>query len=80
MIDTSKESELSNSIYNKFKVDYRYTLKEIKSILQSLYRDLGITSKPKATDLGKYFTLIRTKFSDPVTKKRMEGFLLKEKL
>ena len=77
MIDTSKESELSKSIHNKFKADYRYTLKEIKSILQDLYRDLGITSTAKASDLGKYFDLIRVKFTDPVTKKRIEGYLLK---
>ena len=55
MIDTSKESELSSVIYKKFKSNNRYTLKEIKSILQDLYRDLGITSKAKATDLKKIF-------------------------
>ena len=80
MISASKECNLSPIIYSRFSVDSRYTLKEIKSTLQEIYKHFGITSKPKATDLGKYFTLIRTKFSDPVTKKRMEGFLLKEKL
>ena len=79
MIDSSKESELSKSIHNKFKAEYRYTLKEIKFILQDLYRDLGITSTAKASDLGKYFDLIRVKFTDPVTKKRIEGYLLKNK-
>ena len=77
MMNVSKESELSSIIYSKFKVDSRYTLKEIKSTLQDIYRDLGITSKPKATDLGKYFKLERIKFFDSQTKKRIEGFLLK---
>ena len=77
MMNVSKESELSSVIYSKFKIDSRYTLKEIKSTLQDIYRDLGITSKPKATDLGKYFKLERIKFFDSQTKKRIEGFLLK---
>ena len=76
MIDVSKESELSSVVYKKFQIGSRYTLKEIKSTLQDIYRDLGITSKPKATDLDKYFNLTRTKFSDPKTKKRIEGYLL----
>ena len=77
MIDVSKESELSSVVHKKFQVGERYTLKEIKLVLQDIYRDLGITSKPKATDLDKYFSLTRTKFSDPKTKKRIEGYLLK---
>ena len=77
MIDVSKESELSSVVHKKFQIGSRYTLKEIKSTLQDIYRDLGITSKPKATDLDKYFNLTRTKFSDPKTKKRIEGYLLK---
>ena len=76
MIDISKSDELSSIVYKKFQVNSRYTLKEIKSTLQDIYRDLGITSKPKATDLDKYFNLTRTKFSDPKTKKRIEGYLL----
>ena len=77
MIDVSKESELSSVVHKKFQIGSRYTLKEIKLTLQDIYRDLGITSKPKATDLDKYFNLTRTKFSDPKTKKRIEGYLLK---
>ena len=76
MINESKESELSSIVHKRFQVNSRYTLKEIKSTLQDIYRDLGITSKPKATDLDKYFSLTRTKFSDPKTKKRIEGYLL----
>ena len=71
MMNVTKESELSSIIYSKFKVDSRYTLKEIKSTLQDIYRDLGITSKPKASDLGKYFKLQRTRI------KQQESYLLK---
>ena len=77
MIDSSKDSELRNAIYNRFKVGNSYTLKEIKEELGVIYRDLGIvTLKPKATDLGKYFKLTRVKFTDSVTKKRIEGYRL----
>ena len=72
MIDTSKESELFFAIHNKFKAGERYLKKDIKPILQDIYRDLGITtSKPKTTDLGKYFNLTRIRI------KQQEGYLLK---
>ena len=63
MIDISKESELSLVIYKKFKAGDRFTKKDIKQILQDIYRDLGITSKAK--DLEKYFKLIKTKITLP---------------
>ena len=63
MIDVSKESELSSVIHKKFQINSRYTLKEIKSTLQEIYRDLGITSNPKATDLEKFFKLTRTRIT-----------------
>lgn len=75
MIDESKESELSSAIYKKFKAGDRVIPGEVKIILQDIYRDLGITSKAKATDLGKYFALKRTRvtLSDKTIK---EGYLL----
>ena len=75
MIDISKNDELSSVVYKKFQVNSRYTLKEIKSTLQDIYQDLGITSKPKATDLDKYFKLIRTRITLP-DKKVENGFKL----
>ena len=75
MIDESKESELSSIIYNRFKAGDRVIPGEVKIILQDIYRDLGITSKAKATDLGKYFKLTRTKITLP-DKKTKEGYLL----
>ena len=71
MIDTSKSDELFSAIHNKFKVGEKYLKKDIKPILQDIYRDLGITtSKPKTTDLGKYFSLTRIRI------KQQEGYLL----
>ena len=71
MVDTSKESELFSAIHNKFKVGEKYLKKDIKPILQDIYRDLGITtSKPKTTDLGKYFSLTRVRV------KQQEDYLL----
>ena len=60
MINSSKELDISSIIYSKFKVGDRFAKKEIKQILQDIYKHNGITSKAKATDLGKYFTLKRT--------------------
>ena len=76
MINVSKESELSSAIYKKFKIGDRFINKDIKQILQDIYRDLGITSKAKATDLGKYFKLTRTCITLP-DKTVKEGYLLK---
>ena len=76
MINESKESELSSVVYQKFKAGDRIIPGEIKIILQDIYRDLGITSKAKATDLGKYFTLKRTRVTLP-DKTVKEGYLLK---
>ena len=75
MIDVSKDSELSSVVHKKFRVNSRYTLKNIKQILQDIYRDLGITSKAKATDLGKYFNLSSVSITE--NGKRVNGYLLK---
>lgn len=76
MRDVSKRGELWVSIEGKFKVGQSYTKKEIKFILGNLYRDLGLSRTPKATDLEEYFVLERARFTDPDTKKRIEGFKL----
>ena len=76
MVNESKESELLSVIHNKFKAGDRFVNKDIKQILQDIYRDLGITSKAKATDLGKFFKLTRTCITLP-DKTIKEGYLLK---
>lgn len=77
--NSTEETTLSEAILNKFKPGDRYSKKELKSILGNLYRDLGITKTPKATDLADYFELVRTCIIDPVTKKKQEGYRLEEK-
>ena len=74
MINTDKFSELSSVIYNKFKTNSILTKKDIKQILQDIYRDLGITSKAKATDLGKFFKLKSVTVNTP--NRRENGFKL----
>ena len=77
VMDTTKDILLQRSIYNHFKVGQKYTKKEIKSGLEKIFRDLDITSrKPKATDLGMYFNLTRTRITNPQTGKLDEGFKL----
>ena len=75
MINTSKSDELFSVVYKKFKIGEKYTLKEIKSVLQDIYRDLGITSKPKATDLDKYYNLSSVLITES-SGKRTRGYLL----
>ena len=76
LLNSSKYSEISSYIYNRFKSGSRYTKKEIKQILQGIHNDLGITTSPKATDLENYFKLERTRITDPQTKKKQEGYKL----
>ena len=75
MINVSKDDKLFSVVHKKFQVNSRYTLKEIKIVLQDIYRDLGITSKAKATDLGKYFNLSSVSITE--NGKRVNGYLLK---
>ena len=63
MLNISKESELHSAIYHKFKIGDRLSKKEIKESLQCIYRDLGIVSTAKATDLKEYFKLTRTRIT-----------------
>ena len=77
VMDTTKDILLQRAIYNYFKVGQKYTKKEIKSGLEKIFRDLDITSrKPKATDLGIYFKLTRTRITNPQTRKLDEGYKL----
>ena len=75
MINVSKDDKLFSVVHKKFQVNSRYTLKNIKQILQDIYRDLGITSKAKATDLGRYFNLSSVSITE--NGKRVNGYLLK---
>lgn len=72
--------KLSKLIFNKFSIGNRYSNIEAKSILKKIYFELNILGNPKATDLYNYFELKICKVSDPISKKRENGFeIIKKK-
>ena len=76
MKDTLNLEVNKNQIYNLFEVGKRYTLKDIKLSLGSLYRSNNISKTPKAKDLEEYFNVTEVKIYDPVTKKQSKGYLI----
>ena len=76
MKDTLNLEVNKNQIYNLFEIGKRYTLKDIKLSLGSLYRINNISKTPKAKDLEEYFNVTEVKIYDPVTKKQSKGYLI----
>ena len=76
MLDTTSDSVLYNIIYTRFKCGERYTSKDLKEILREIYQDLGISSTPKAKDLGEYFKLTKTNITNSTLGKTENGFRL----
>lgn len=77
LADESNEDPLRAEILGTFKINKKYTLKEIKKTLGEIYDRLGILSKtPKASDIRKYFNTKQASFYDKVTGKRDNGFKL----
>ena len=73
--DYMKGDKLETLVYTNFKTGGRYAMKEIKQKLSEIYSLLGISRTPKATDLGKYFKLTKTKVTLP-DKTVKDGFKL----
>lgn len=48
---------LFHKIYKAFEVGNRYTLSQIKSLLSSIYQEVGYNKAPVATDLGDWFEI-----------------------
>ena len=71
----SKEEILRKEIYLTFRPDDRYPVKDLKEMVRVIYQKLGITKAPKATDLGNYFKLIKTRITLP-DKTVVNGFKL----
>ena len=71
----SKEEKLIKEIYLIFKLGDRYSAKDLKIMIGELYKKLGITKTPKATDLGGYFKLTKTRITLP-DKTVVNGFRL----
>ena len=74
--DNLKSSNLRDRLISYFRIKSKYTLKDIKLILGSIYRDLGITKTPKASDLEGYFEVSEVKIYDSVLKKQNKGYLI----
>ena len=71
----SKEEMLKKEICLTFKPGDRYSAKNLKQMVGEIYGKLGITKTPKATDLGKYFKLTKTRITLP-DKTVVNGFKL----
>lgn len=76
IMNISKEEEYRGRVMNSFKVGERYTKKEIKSILQKVRNDLGMSGVSKATDLNLYFKLTQTTLLSKETGKLEKAFRL----
>lgn len=78
LLNLSKEDKLLIAIHNNFRLGDRFTKKYIKTTLANIYKSLNITITPKATDLEKYFKLVKIKVTME-DKTRENGFKLEEK-
>ena len=71
-----KSPNLKERLISYFKVGSKYSLKDLKFNLGLIYKDLGITKTPKASELEVYFDVSETKITDPTTGKRNKGYLI----
>ena len=76
--NAAQEDRLKIEMDSRFKPGERYDLKTLKIMVQGIYDSLGIKKKAKASDLGQFFKISKTKVTvtDPNTleKKVVEGF------
>lgn len=64
IIKIPTDEELSNMIYNTFRVGEKYTISTIKSTLNNIYKQLNIFKKAKSTDLKKWFDIKNVGYKD----------------
>ena len=74
--DNIKSPNIKDRLISYFKIKSKYTLKDIKYTLGIIYRDLGISKTPKASDLCNYFEVSEVKIYDSVLKKQNKGYLI----
>ena len=67
----SKQNSLMAALYQRFPVNQVYTLKDIKENLKDIYKTLGMSKTPKATDLLDYFNIQEKMITDKTTKRRV---------
>ena len=68
------QNTLDNQIFMTFTVGEKYSKKEIKKHLKSIYTSLKIPGNPKASDLEKWFEIKPCKILDKTSGKRYDGF------
>jgi len=71
--------DIGAKIYEEFVVGGRYTKTYIKDRLGTLYKELGYSKSPKATDLEDYFILNTCRINNEETGKRDAGYLIVSK-
>ena len=71
-----KSNNLRDRLISYFKVGSKYSLKDLKFNLGLIYKDLGITKTPKASELINYFDVSEVKIYDSVLKKQNKGYLI----
>lgn len=69
-----KMDEARRLIVSLFSLGSSYTLRDIKHKLQELYDSLGITNKPKASDLEEYFVIKPCLITNKETGKRDKAY------
>ena len=79
MLNITKEDRIRDAIFNTFLIGNKYLYRDIKSMLVSIYENLEISSKPKASDLEEWFEVKNVLIPDPITKKRDRGYLIVSK-
>lgn len=54
--DKLPKEEIAVKLIDALKTDKTYTKSEVKDLLQGIYKELGITGKPSASDISEYLT------------------------
>ena len=70
----SSGSEIKKLFIDRIFVGKRYSLKELKDIIKSIYIDLNLTKAPKASDVLEIFEVKPIVIIDKETKKRIAGY------
>ena len=70
----SSTKKIHELFIDRIFVGKRYSLKELKDIIKSIYIDLNLTKTPKATDILEYFNIKEVFIYNPSTKKQCRGY------
>lgn len=77
--DYASKHPLAVELYKTFKEGHKYSVKDIKEMLKDIYKRMGISKNPKATDLIEYFE-VREVLVFTGADKRSRGFLIISKI